>query len=99
MNDDSTESREAHAPQPATAIASHLVRAEMADEYFKAQTAITNAARKFSGFVGTEVLGPIPGLQAECVAIFRLESNGSLGREFHRATLDRWKHSRRSASR
>lgn len=47
MNDDSTESREAHAAQPATAIASHLVRADKADEYFEAQTAITQSARKF----------------------------------------------------
>jgi len=80
MNDDSTESREAHAPQPATAIASHLVRADKADEYFEAQTAITQAARKFPGFVGTEVLSPIPGLQAEWVAIFRLESNQAMKR-------------------
>jgi antibiotic biosynthesis monooxygenase (ABM) superfamily enzyme len=80
MNDDSTESPEAHAPQPATAIASHLVRPDKADEYFKAQAAITDAARKFPGFVGTEVLGPIPGLQAEWVAIFRLESNEAMKR-------------------
>jgi hypothetical protein len=40
MNDDSTESREAHAPQPATAIASHLVRADKTDEYFEAQATI-----------------------------------------------------------
>jgi antibiotic biosynthesis monooxygenase (ABM) superfamily enzyme len=80
MNDDSTESREAYAPQPATAIASHLVRADKADEYFKAQTAITDAARKFPGFVGTEVLGPIPGMQEEWVAIFRLESNPAMKR-------------------
>ena len=80
MNDDSTKSREANAPQPATAIASHLVRADKADEYFEAQTAITDAARKFPGFVGTEVLSPIPGLQAEWVAIFRLESNAAMRR-------------------
>lgn len=80
MNDYSIESREAHAPQPATAIASHLVRADKADEYFKAQTAITKAARKFPGFIGTEVLSPIPGLQAEWVAIFRLESNHAMKR-------------------
>lgn len=80
MNDDSTESRETHAPQPATAIASHLVRADKAEEYFEAQTAITEAARKFPGFVGTEVLSPIPGLQAEWVAIFRLESNQAMKR-------------------
>jgi len=80
MNDDSTESRVAHASQPATAIASHLVRADKAEEYFKAQTAITDAARKFPGFVGTEVLSPVPGLQAEWVAIFRLESNQAMKR-------------------
>src|SRR5271155_4817733 len=80
MNDDSTEPREAYVPQPATAIASHLVRADKADEYFKAQTAITDAARKFPGFVGTEVLSPIPGLQKEWVAIFRLESNEAMKR-------------------
>jgi antibiotic biosynthesis monooxygenase (ABM) superfamily enzyme len=80
MIDDSTERGEAHLPQPATAIASHLVRADKADEYQMAQTAITNAARKFPGFVGTEVLGPISGLQAEWVAIFRLESNEAMKR-------------------
>jgi antibiotic biosynthesis monooxygenase (ABM) superfamily enzyme len=80
MIDDSTVRGDAHVPQPATAIASHLVRADKADEYQMAQTAITNAARKFPGFVGTEVLGPIPGLQAEWVAIFRLESNVAMKR-------------------
>jgi uncharacterized protein len=80
MIDDSTVRDDAHVPQPATAIASHLVRADKADEYQRAQTAITNAARKFPGFVGTEVLGPIPGLQAEWVAIFRLESNEAMKR-------------------
>ena len=78
MIDDSTARGDAHVPQPATAIASHLVRADKADEYQMAQIAITDAARKFPGFVGTEVLGPIPGLQAEWVAIFRLESNQAM---------------------
>ena len=77
---DSTARDDTPVPQPATAIASHLVRADKADEYQKAQTAITNAARRFPGFVGTEVLGPIPGLQAEWVAIFRLESNAAMRR-------------------
>jgi antibiotic biosynthesis monooxygenase (ABM) superfamily enzyme len=79
MND-SIESGEAHLPQPATAIASHLVRPDKADEYFAAQTAITDAARKFPGFIGTEVLSPISGMQAEWVAIFRLESNQAMKR-------------------
>ncbi len=43
-----------------------------------AQAAITKAARTFPGFVGTEVLGPIAGLQAEWVSIFRLESNQAM---------------------
>lgn len=80
MIDDSTAQGDAHVPQPATAIASHLVRADKAGEYQRAQNAITDAARKFPGFIGTEVLGPIPGLQAEWVAIFRLESNAAMKR-------------------
>jgi antibiotic biosynthesis monooxygenase (ABM) superfamily enzyme len=56
-----TESRERHAPQPATALASHRVRADKVAEYLEAQKAITDAARRFDGFVGTEVLGPVAG--------------------------------------
>jgi uncharacterized protein len=80
MNDGSIEAGESHVPQPATAIASHLVRPDKAGEYLDAQAAITEAARKFPGFVGTEVLGPIAGLQKEWVAIFRLESNQAMKR-------------------
>jgi antibiotic biosynthesis monooxygenase (ABM) superfamily enzyme len=76
----SKELKEVCVPQPATAIASHLVRPDKAGEYTQAQTAITNAARKFPGFVGTEVLSPVPGLQAQWVAIFRLESNLAMKR-------------------
>src|SRR3984957_3445222 len=79
MND-SIEAREAHFPQPATAIASHLVRDDKTVEYIAAQKAISDAARKFPGFIGTEVLSPIAGLQAEWVAIFRLESNQAMKR-------------------
>jgi antibiotic biosynthesis monooxygenase (ABM) superfamily enzyme len=79
MNDH-TESRERHAPQPATAIASHRVRPDKVAEYLEAQTAITDAARRFDGFVGTEVLRPVAGLQEEWVAIFRIESNQAMKR-------------------
>jgi len=75
-----TESRERHAPQPATAIASHRVRPDKIAEYVEAQTAITDAARRFDGFVGTEVLRPVAGLQEEWVAIFRIESNQAMKR-------------------
>jgi len=80
MKDDPTPSGEPRVPQPATAIASHLVRPDKTEEYFAAQTAITEGARKCPGFVGTEVLSPIPGLQEEWVAIFRLESNEAMKR-------------------
>jgi uncharacterized protein len=80
MKDRSIPSGEPRIPQPATAIASHLVRPDKLDDYFAAQSAITEAARKFSGFVGTEVLSPVPGLQREWVAIFRLESNEAMKR-------------------
>ena len=79
MNDP-TESPEPHAPQPATAIASHRVRPDKVAEYLEAQTAITDAARRFDGFVGTEVLGPVTGLQEEWIAIFRIESNQAMKR-------------------
>src|SRR5271155_5123892 len=67
-------------PAPATALVSHRVLPEKVAEYRQAQTAITDAARKFPGFVGTEVLSPVPGLQDEWVAIFRLESNEAMKR-------------------
>jgi uncharacterized protein len=79
MNE-TNESREPMAPQPATAIVSHLVRPDKMTEYVAAQTAITDAARRFPGFVGTEVLGPVAGLQQEWVAIFRLDSNQTMKR-------------------
>ena len=41
---------------------------------------MTDAARRFPGFIGTEVLDPVPGLQEEWVAIFRLESNRAMRR-------------------
>ena len=77
MNDTSPP-REALAPQPATALASHRVHPDRLAQYIEAQNAITAAARRFPGFVGTEVLEPVPGLQEEWVAVFRLESNAAM---------------------
>src|ERR1700675_2734696 len=48
--------------------------------WYALTNATTNAGREFPVFVGTEVLSPIPGLQAEWVAIFRLESNQAMKR-------------------
>ena len=75
MKNQTEKSREPQAPRPATAIASHRVHPDKLEAYVAAQNAITDAARRFPGFVGTEVLGPVAGLQDEWVAIFRLESN------------------------
>jgi len=71
-------SPERKTPQPATALASHRVLPGKVAEFRAAQSAITNAARTFPGFVGTEVLSPVAGLQDEWVAIFRLESNQAM---------------------
>src|SRR2546430_10610681 len=77
----STDASNAYKPvQPATAIASHRVLPDKVAEYCEAQAAITEAARKFPGFVGTEGLSPVAGLQEEWVAIFRLESNQAMQR-------------------
>jgi uncharacterized protein len=70
----------ATAPQPATAIASHRVRPDALGAFIQAQTEITDAARRFPGFIGTEVLEPVVGLQEEWVAIFRLDSNQAMKR-------------------
>jgi uncharacterized protein len=86
----STDSSEYKPSQPATAIVSLRVLPEKVAEYRQAQAAMTEAARKFPGFVGTEVLSPVAGLQKEWVAIFRLESNQAMKRWLEspeRATL------------
>ena len=77
MND-GDKTREPKAPKPATAIASHRVHPNKTAQYIEAQHAITEAARRSPGFVGTEVLSPVTGLQEEWVAIFRLESNEAM---------------------
>ena len=77
MND-ADKTREPMAPRPATAIASHRVHPNKTAQYIAAQKAITDAARRLPGFVGTEVLSPVTGLQEEWVAIFRLESNEAM---------------------
>ena len=77
MND-ADKTREPKAPKPATAIASHRVHPDKTAQYIEAQKAITDAARRSPGFVGTEVLSPVAGLQEEWVAIFRLESNEAM---------------------
>src|SRR5918911_1735856 len=77
----STAESDAYKPvQPATAIVSHRVPPDKVAEYCEAQAALTEAARNFPGFVGTEVLSPVAGLQEEWVAIFRLESNQAMKR-------------------
>src|SRR5262249_34166420 len=70
-----------HQPsQPATAVVSLRVLPDKVAEYREVQAAMTEAARKFPGFVGTEVLSPVAGLQEEWVTIFRLESNQAMKR-------------------
>jgi uncharacterized protein len=75
-------------PQPATAIVSHRVCADKIEEYRLAQTAISRAARNFPGFIGTEVLSPVLGLQEEWIVIFRLESNQAMKRWLDRTNAD-----------
>ena len=75
---DSPDSREPLAPQPATALVSLRVDPGKQAEFIEAQNTITAAARGFPGFVGAEVLEPVPGLQEEWVVVFRLESNAAM---------------------
>lgn len=63
-----------------TVIASQRVREERLAEYRRAQDEIGELVRNQPGFLGTEVIPPVAGLQEDWVAIFRFDSNGSLQR-------------------
>jgi antibiotic biosynthesis monooxygenase (ABM) superfamily enzyme len=80
MNGSAAASDYHHPSQPATAVVSLRVLPDKIAEYREVQAAMTEAARKFPGFIGTEVLSPVAGLQEEWVTIFRLESNQAMKR-------------------
>lgn len=63
---------------PVTVVISQLVKPGFEEAYQQWQHEIDAAAKKFPGFLGTELIKPTPGVQEEWVVIFRFESGKHL---------------------
>ena len=63
---------------PVTVVVSQLLKPGVEAAYEKWQLKVDEAARKFPGFLGTELLKPVAGVQDEWVVIFRFDSSRHL---------------------
>ena len=59
---------------PVTVVISQLVKPGCEEAYQEWQLDMDLAAKKFPGFLGTEMIKPLPGVQNEWVVIFRFDS-------------------------
>ncbi|MTH98298.1 antibiotic biosynthesis monooxygenase [Roseibium sp. RKSG952] len=59
---------------PVTVVVSQKVKAQHARDYQKWQLEIDKVARTYPGFMGTEMIKPIKGIQKEWVVVFRFDS-------------------------
>jgi len=62
------------AAAPVTVVVSQIVKPECTEAYQQWQTRVDNIAARYPGFVGTEMIKPVPGLQEEWVVVFRFDS-------------------------
>jgi antibiotic biosynthesis monooxygenase (ABM) superfamily enzyme len=65
---------------PCTVMAAQRVRPERTDDFLRAQGKISLAMGRFPGFLGKELIRPMPGLQDEWVSVFRFASTEALRR-------------------
>ncbi|MBJ7326507.1 MAG: antibiotic biosynthesis monooxygenase [Chthoniobacterales bacterium] len=70
----------AAATHPCTVIAAQRVRAERTADFLRVQEKISEVMRQFAGFLGKELIRPVPGLQDEWVSVFRFSSTDALRR-------------------
>ncbi len=66
------------------------MRVGRTEDFLAAQEAISAAMQQFPGFLGKELIQPVPGLQEDWVAVFRFASTESLEQWMHsgeRATM------------
>ena len=63
---------------PCTVLAMQRVRPERTAEFLRLQEEISAAMRQAHGFIGKELIRPVPGLQDEWVSVFRFASTGAL---------------------
>jgi antibiotic biosynthesis monooxygenase (ABM) superfamily enzyme len=65
-------------PLSATVVIAQSVRPKKEDEYLRWQAEITAACRTFPGFEAAEIVPPFPGVQDDCVVVFRFDSPAHL---------------------
>lgn len=63
---------------PCTVLAMQRVRPEKTEEFLRLQEDISAAMRQSPGFIGKELIRPVPGLQDEWVSVFRFASTDAL---------------------
>jgi antibiotic biosynthesis monooxygenase (ABM) superfamily enzyme len=61
-------------PLSATVVIAQNVRPEQEGEYLRWQADINAACRTFPGFEVAEIVPPVPGVQDDCVVVFRFDS-------------------------
>ena len=61
-------------PPSATVVIAQNVRPEKEEEYLRWQTEINAACRTYPGFEVAEIVPPVPGVQDNCVVVFRFDS-------------------------
>ena len=65
-------------PRSATVVISQNVRPGEEAEYLHWQAEINAACGRFPGFEGAEIVPPVPGVQDDCVVVFRFDSGEHL---------------------
>jgi antibiotic biosynthesis monooxygenase (ABM) superfamily enzyme len=58
----------------ATVVIAQTVRPEHEGEYLRWQADINAACRTFAGFQAAEIVPPVPGVQDDCVVVYRFDS-------------------------
>lgn len=80
-------------PISATVVIAQHVRPQQEQEYLRWQTEINDQCRTFPGFEAAEIVPPVPGVQDDCVVVFRFDSaqhlDGWLRSETRRTLLAR----------
>jgi uncharacterized protein len=66
-------------PLSATVVIAQAIRPEQEGEYLRWQAEINAVCRTFPGFEVAEIVPPVPGVQDDCVVVFRFDSVDHLG--------------------
>lgn len=64
-----------HDTDVVTVVVSHVVDPADEDEFLAWQQQVTDAERRYPGFLGAELFRPVPGMQREWTALYRYDSD------------------------